>query len=100
MRKKLKNRFFQTFLTLIFLTANAGLCEQTRNAVMPSPIAKFAFAMGGVVLSALIIFLGLSVYKKFFGITKNWNVSDTNILKTPKTTQEAIQFFIHKNKLT
>ena len=100
MRKKLKNKFFQTFLTLIFLTANAGLCEQTRNAVVQSPIAKFVFAMGGVILSALIIFLGLSVYKKFFGITQKFNVSEADILKTPKTTQDAIQFFIHKNKLT
>ncbi len=96
----MKNKFFHTLLTLILITANAGLCEQTRSAVFYSPMGKFAFAMGGVLLSALIIFLGLSIYKRLSGMNTNFNASETEILKTPKSTEEAIQFFIHKNKLT
>ena len=40
----------------MILTANAGLCEQARNAVMHNAIVKFGLAMGGVALSSIIIF--------------------------------------------
>ncbi len=96
----MKNKVFHTLLTFILLTANAGLCEQTRRAVLHYVTGKFAFAMGGVLLSALIIFLALSIYKKFSSINQSFNKPETEILKTPKSTEEAIQLFIHKNKLT
>ncbi len=96
----MKNKSFHTLLTFILLTANAGFCEQSRSAVFHSSIGKFSLAMGGVVLSALIIFLGLSVYKRVFGITQGFKLSEADILKTPKSSEEAIQFFIHKNKLS
>lgn len=96
----MKNKFFHTLLTFILLTANAGLCEQARRAVLNFPIEKFGLAMGGVVLSALVIFLGLSIYKRLLGVNNNLNVHEAEILKTPKSTEEAIQIFIHKNKLT
>ncbi len=96
----MKNKFFHTLLTFIFITANAGLCEQTRTAVLHSAIGKFSLAMGGVLLSALVIFLLLSIYKRLSGINKNFNTPEAEILKTPKTAEEAIQFFIHKNKIT
>lgn len=96
----MKNKVFNTVFTLLFLTANAGLCEQTRSAVMQTGVIKFALAMGGVVLSSLIIFLGLLIYNKIF-IKHHISGSPVeDILKTPKTTEEAIKFFIHKNKIT
>ena len=98
-RKKLKNKIFNTFLTLIFLTANAGLCEQTRSAVMHNAIIKFGLAMGGVALSSIIIFAGLTLYNKFFVKQQRPHSLEEEILKTPKTTEEAIKFFINKNKL-
>ena len=96
----MKNKVFHTLLTFILLTANAGFCEQTRTAVLHYVTGKFALAMGGVLLSALVIFLGLSMYKRLLGINKEYYTNEKEILKTPKTAQEAIQFFIHKNKLT
>lgn len=95
----MKNKIVNTIFTLIFLTANAGLCEQTRSAVMQNAIFKFALAMGGVVLSSLVIFLGLKIYKKLFVDKTSPNIIKDEILRTPKTTEEAIRFFINKNRL-
>ena len=95
----MKNKIFNTFLTFIFLTANAGLCEQTRSAVMHTAAIKFGLAMGGVALSSIIIFAGLTVYNKFFVKQQRPHSPEEEILKTPKTTEEAIKFFINKNKL-
>ncbi len=95
----MKNKFINTLFTLIFLTANAGLCEQTRNAVMHNAIIKFSLAMGGVVLSSLIIFIGLTIYNKFFFKENTTHPYEQEILKTPKSTEDAIKFFINKNKL-
>ena len=95
----MKNKFFNTIITLLFLTANAGLCEQTRNAVMQNTFVKFGLAMGGVILSAIIIFFGLKLYKKFFKQKCKFRSPQEEILKTPKNTDDAIKFFINKNKL-
>ena len=98
-RKKLKNKIINTIFTFIFLTANAGLCEQTRSAVMHNAIIKFGLAMGGVALSSIIIFVGLTIYNKFFVSQIRPHSLEEEILKTPKTTEDAIKFFINKNKL-
>lgn len=92
----MKNKIFNTFLTLIFLTANAGLCEQTRSAVMHNAIIKFGLAMGGVALSSIIIFAGLTLYNKFFVKQQKPHSLEEEILKTPKTTEEAIKFLLIK----
>lgn len=95
----MKNKFFNTLLTFIFLTANAGLCEQTRSAVMHNTIIKFGLAMGGVALSSIIIFAGLTVYNRLFVKQQKVHSPEEEILKTPRTPEEAIKFFINKNKL-
>ncbi len=94
----MKNKIFSTIFTLMFLTVNAGLCEQARNTAMTTTITKFALAMGGVVLSSLIIFIGLTVYNKFFVKIRKHSIEE-EILRTPKTVDDAVNFFIHKNKL-
>ncbi len=96
----MKNKLFYIIFTTL-LTANVGLCaEQTHNAVIQSAIVKFGLAMAGVVVSSVIIFLGLTIYNKFFVKTYKVASNDFNILKTPKNTEDAIKFFIHKNKLS
>ena len=63
-------------------------------------ILKFVIAMAGVLLSSIIIFLGLTIYNKFF-VNKNMfadNNSD-DVLNTPKTVEEAVTFYIKRNKL-
>lgn len=83
----------------MFLTVNAGLCETTRNTAMSTAITKFLLAMGGVALSSIIIYTGLTVYNKFFVRNKSHSIED-EILKTPKTVDDAVKFFIQKNKLS
>ena len=54
--------------------------------------------MGGVVLSSVIIYIGLTLYNKFFVQVRRHSIED-EILRTPKSTEEAVRFFIQKNKL-
>ncbi len=93
----MKNKIISTIFTLI-LTANVGLCEQTHTSAMHTAAVKFGLAMGGVVLSSLIIYFGLTIYNKFFAKMVNLKYEE-DALKTPQTTDEAVRFFIHKNKL-
>lgn len=93
----LKNKFILT-ITLLIFTANAGLCEQTRTVAVQDLMIKFIIAMVGVMLASFVIWAGLAVYNKIL-IKGNTTASDEEILKTPKTTEEAIRFFIQKNKL-
>lgn len=93
----LKNKLILT-ITLLIFTANAGLCEQTRTVAVQALMIKFIIAMAGVMLASFVIWAGLAVYNKI--LTKsNTTASGEEILKTPKTTEEAIRFFIQKNKL-
>lgn len=59
---------------------------------------KFFAAMGGVLLSALAIFFGLKIYKKF--ILKNnlkmENIDYDKTLESPKDFKEAINLFLDK----
>lgn len=63
-------------------------------------ILKFVIAMAGVLISSVLIFLGLTIYNKFF-VNKSMfadNNSD-DALNTPKTVDEAVNFYIKRNKL-
>lgn len=96
--RMLKNKFLITIFTLI-LTANTGFCEEARAAVVHDIFIKFVLAMGGVIVSSIIIFLGLHIYNKmFYGQNRNLTYEE-EILKTPKTKEEAIRFFIRKNRV-
>ena len=94
----MKNKIFSTIITFLFLTVNAGWCDQARNTGISTAITKFALAMGGVVLSSVIISIGLTLYNKFFVQVRRHSIED-EILRTPKSTEEAVRFFIQKNKL-
>lgn len=54
--------------------------------------------MVGVMLASIVIWLGLATYNKILE-SKNITHNEDEILKTPKTIDEAVQFFINKNKL-
>lgn len=99
---------------VIILSVNAGLCADAiaqhtpalpagtpaKSDVLHNTIIKFAITMAGVMLSCVFIWAGLSIYNKFFVKTSTRRVSpDDDILKTPKTIEEAVTFFIKKNKL-
>ena len=94
---------------IVFIAAQSGICEPeavsdavTETAKNPNNdvIVKFAVAMIGVVVSAVVLFLGLWIYNKFFvdkGLFPSNNPDD--VLNTPKTVNEAVVGFIKRNKL-
>ena len=128
MRKKLKQqhktylKMFSIMLLAAIITviaAQAGFCDPstvadqvpaaaatTANAVQTAEqsksdaIIKFLIAMGGVALSSIVIFLGLTIYNKFF-VDKSLfpNNDPDDVLNTPKTVDEAVTLFIKRNKL-
>lgn len=99
---------------VMILSANAGLCVDAvaqhtpalpagtpvKNDAFQDTLIKFTITMAGVVLSCVLIWGGLTIYNKFFVKTSTRRISpDDDILKTPKTIEEAVTFFIKKNKL-
>ena len=95
MRIKLKNRIYCTILAIVLLE-NAGY---TMPVSFGHAVMKFSYAMLGVVVSSLLIFLGLSVYNKIRSSLKSEITGEDEVLKTPKTKDDAIEFFIRKNCL-
>lgn len=81
-------------LSAVFTAAMPSYAAPTINQVA----LKFIYAMGGVVLSSVIIFAGLTLYNRFF-VTPKYTKNDDATLKTPDNTEDAISFFIKKNKL-
>lgn len=108
-------------LGILILSANTGLCveeiaqhvpaaassqipQQTpaaANAGLKPAIIKFIITMFGVIASSLVIWGGLTVYNKFF-VMKTENLlpkPEGEDLGTPKTVEDAVVFFIKRNKL-
>ena len=97
---------------ITFIAAQNGFCnsevanqipaiaEQAPDVAKHEAIIKFAIAMAGGMLSSFVIFAGLWIYNKFFvdkSLFPNNNKDD--VLNTPKTVEEAVTFFIKRNKL-
>lgn len=128
MRKKLKQqhktylKMFSIMLLAAIITviaAQAGFCDPptvadqvpaaaatTANAVQTAEqsksdaIVKFLIAMGGVALSSIVIFLGLTIYNKFFVDKKLFEPNNPDdALNTPETVEEAVTLYIKRNKL-
>lgn len=97
---------------IVFFAAQSGFCtedlaaqvpalpEQAANSEKQEAIVKFVIAMVGVMLSSIVIFAGLWFYNKFF-VDKRLFPSDDkdDALNTPQTVEQAVTFFIKRNKL-
>lgn len=59
---------------------------------------KFVIAMAGVMLASVVIWAGLAVYNKIL-TRKIQAPSEDEVLKSLKTIDEAVKFFISKNRL-
>lgn len=95
---------------LLILSVNSGWCTgadaantvQQGASVMPvtAVLKKFGLAMGAVFISLAVIWFGLNMFKKL--TTKSLHNSKdiyNDGLSSPKNVDEAIVFFINKNKL-
>ena len=88
------NKLIITIITIL-CTAQAGFCVPH---AMRDVITKFSLAMGGVLLSSLLIFLGLSIYNRFRSNDVELTPEE-EVLRTPKTIDQAVKFYIRKNRL-
>lgn len=79
----------------LLLTTNAGFCTQTRT--VHDIMIKFVIAMIGTIIASIVIWIGLTIYNRILLNNKS-NVSE-EILKSPKTIDDAVKFFISKNRL-
>lgn len=110
-RKSVKIFFIIAVITVVLgISASAGYCTAEIAKDIPalaqkatpanSTILKFLIAMGGVIFSSLIIFGCLKLYNKFRAGCKSIQNSDSDdALKTPKNMDDAVTFFIKRNKL-
>lgn len=99
----------------MIFTANTGLCVDdiaqhvpaVANQIPSKPanglqltVSKFIVTMLGVIFSSIVIWGGLTIYNKFF-VKENFKPLDPegDTLSTPKTVEDAVVFFIKRNKL-
>lgn len=82
---------------VILITAAPAYCAQAVS--IKQTAIKFLLTMGGVALSSLIIFVGLSIYNKLFVEKSEVKFSKEDSLSTPSNIDDAVTFFIKKNKL-
>ena len=94
----MKNRISVNLISLvavILITALPAYCAPT----IKETITKFLYVMGGVTLSSIIIFLGLSIYNKFFVKQQPKNTEENTIFTIPTNIDESIASFIKRNPL-
>lgn len=92
----MKNKILSLITVITFLTANTAY---SMPLAVKTSVLKFAYAMAGVVISSLVIYFGLTLYNKFKENIEPELSPEEEILRTPKTKESAIRFYIKKNKL-
>ncbi|MDY6310718.1 MAG: hypothetical protein SPL73_08175 [Cyanobacteriota bacterium] len=86
-----------------FLTSIPAMAAKATGAGAPSGkelVSKFGMAMAGVMVFSFVIYLGLSVYNKFFveEQIKDFKLRKDS-LRTPTDKDEAVMMYIAKNRL-
>lgn len=104
----MKNKFFKSIkyaiLVVLLCTANFAFAVNSAEAsnipAMKTIAIKFVLAMLGVAFFSILIFVGLSLYNRFFVSreAKDFNLRRDS-LKTPQDEDEAVLMFITKNRL-
>lgn len=97
----MKNKLIKILLVLwgVFFTSQASYASKI-TPEMKVVITKFGLAMAGVVAFSLILYIGLSLYNRFFvgEQIKDFNLRKDS-LRTPSDKDEAVMMFIAKNRL-
>lgn len=97
----MKNNFYKIIMTVmaVFCTAMPSFASKL-TPEMKTVMSKFGLAMGGVVAFSLILYIGLSLYNKFFvgEQIKDFKLRKDS-LRTPADKDEAVMMFIAKNRL-
>lgn len=87
-------------LVMLLCTTNIAFANNSNIAVMKPIAVKFLLVMIAVVLCSVLMFVGLSLYNRFFVAAqiKDFKLSKDS-LRTPKDCDDAIMMFITKNRL-
>jgi len=97
----MKNNFYKIIMTVMVVLCTAMPSFASKlTPEMKTVITKFGLAMGGVFTFSLILYVGLSLYNKFFvgEQIKDFKLRKDS-LRTPADKDEAIMMFIAKNRL-
>ena len=101
----MKNKLFGFILTAmaVFNTALPSFAQKAATQNIPTMkfiMTKFGIAMIGVMAFSLLLYVGLSLYNKFFveEQIKDFKLRKDS-LRTPSDKDEAVMMFIAKNKL-
>ncbi len=97
----MKNNFYRIIMMAmaVLFTAMPSFASKL-TPEMKTVMSKFGLAMGGVVAFSLILYIGLSLYNKFFvgEQIKDFKLRKDS-LRTPADKDEAVMMFIAKNRL-
>ncbi len=100
MKKIISNKIKYALLGLYLLAPNAVYAEQSASSEFKVVFAKFFVGMIAVAVFSFLIYLGLSLYNRFFVAN---HIKDEEIrknsLNAPRDKDEAIVGFIMKNRL-
>lgn len=85
---------------VILFTADFAYSAPSAKAAIKTLMTKYSLAMFGVVVFSVLIYIGLTVYNKFFVASqvKDFKLSKDS-LRTPSDKDEAVMMFITKNRL-
>lgn len=85
---------------VILFTAETAYSAPSAKAAIKTLMTKYSLAMFGVVVFSVLIYIGLTVYNKFFVASqvKDFKLSKDS-LRTPSDKDEAVMMFITKNRL-
>ncbi|MCI1274443.1 MAG: hypothetical protein LKG27_08465 [Clostridiaceae bacterium] len=97
--KKKVSLIYYTLISMLF----AGITNPAFAAAAPltlrKTIIKFALSMGVVIVSAIVLYCILLIYKRIQNGKAAKMPQKRPTFETPQTTEEAVDFFINKNKL-
>ncbi|MBD5401693.1 hypothetical protein HDR58_02670 [bacterium] len=87
-------------LVVLFGTANFAFAKSANIVAMKTVAVKFTLAMLVIAVFSIIIFVGLSIYNKFFvpPQIKDFDLNKDS-LRSPRDVDEAVRMFIAQNRL-
>lgn len=100
MKNKLIHKLMYAISVVILFTADFAYSAPSAKAAIKTLMTKYSLAMFGVVVFSVLIYIGLTVYNKFFVASqvKDFKLSKDS-LRTPSDRDEAVMMFITKNRL-
>ena len=87
-------------IALVVLMCTTNVCYAISFHPAKATLMKYLFVMFGIGVATVVMFVGLSIYNKFFVSTqiKDYNLNKDS-LKSASAKDEAVMMFLNKNRL-